>query len=110
MTETDPPDNRYREPARGADPELAAAVLAATRRGDANELEEVATTAVAAGTDRDDVLRTCYAALAELEVETGEADEDPAGERVLEIMDRLTGWCAPQARIRPETNGPPTRR
>ncbi|MEV6896260.1 hypothetical protein [Amycolatopsis sp. NPDC051372] len=72
---------------------------ATTRRVRREALREIAIKAVAAGTDREDIVRACYAVLADLEEETGDAYEDPSGERVLELMDALTGFCGSHYRI-----------
>ncbi|MEV6647447.1 hypothetical protein [Amycolatopsis sp. NPDC051371] len=61
----------------------------------------IATSAIAAGTDREAIVRACDAARLEIRTRAGSARDydDPAEDHVLDLMDRLTGWCHPEYRI-----------
>ncbi|WP_326566844.1 hypothetical protein VSH64_34030 [Amycolatopsis rhabdoformis] len=96
MTETDPPDHAAGEAL--PDPELTAAILSAALHHDDVLLTKIATAVVAGGTDREHVLQACYAAQDEIQKASGDED-DPAEDHLLDLMDRLVGWCPPGAAI-----------
>lgn len=79
-----------------------ALVAAAHADGDPHpQLVGIATSALAAGAVREAVLRACGAARLEIRTTAGRARDydDPAEDHVLDLMDRLTGWCHPDHRI-----------
>ncbi|WP_432848497.1 hypothetical protein ACQPXB_46905 [Amycolatopsis sp. CA-161197] len=70
----------------------------AARRRDDSQLLEIVTAALAAGTDREDILNAGYAAQDEIQQSAG-GEDDPAEDHLLDIMDRLVGWCPPGAAL-----------
>ncbi|MBM7775072.1 hypothetical protein JOD54_005276 [Actinokineospora baliensis] len=102
MDEVDSLADALRAAARGAEPELTRALVGAARaEGAHGGLEKVAKAALAAGVGRGDIIRACDAARLEIRTAAGvERDfEDIAEDHVLDLMDRLVGWCQPGARL-----------
>jgi hypothetical protein len=88
-----------RKASRGADPGLSGDLARAARADQADAaLVAVVTSALRAGTHREDVLKACDAARLVIRTRSDDQD-DQAEDRVLEVMDRLTGWCHPDARL-----------
>lgn len=91
-----------REASRGADPGLTGELLEAAcgdRAGEA--LEAVLGSALRAGACREDLLKACDAARLVIRTRAGGGrdHDEPAEDRLLDVMDRLTGWCHPDARL-----------
>ncbi|WP_033263589.1 hypothetical protein [Amycolatopsis vancoresmycina] len=87
---------------RGADPGLTTGLVdAAHADPEGTALGDVAKSALAAGVEREDILRACEAARLEIRTAAGSSREydDPAEDRVLDLMDRLSGWCHPSSRL-----------
>jgi hypothetical protein len=85
-----------------ADPVLTRNLVTAARADEPGEaLEQVAVAGYAAGVTPVGMVRACYAAREVIDGEAPEGTEDPAEDAVLDLMDRLTGWCHPDARLRP---------
>lgn len=103
VNDKDPLADPLRESAVGADHKMTSALVAAAyaEHDPDTRLADVATSAVAAGTDRESVLRACEAARLEIRTRAGSTRDydDPAEDHVLDVMDRLTGWCHPDYRI-----------
>lgn len=99
----DPVAEPLRKAALGADRAMTLALVAAAyAEGDPHpQLVGIATSALAAGIDREAILRACGAARLEIRTTAGRARdyEDPAEDHVLDLMDRLTGWCHPDSRM-----------
>lgn len=99
--EEDPNDAWHARPGP-ADPDLVRAVLAAARGEAPGEaLEEVAVGAYEAGVTPLGMMRACYAAHDTIDAGTPEGSDDPAYDAVLDLMDRLTGFCPPGAHLEP---------
>ncbi|WP_033260638.1 hypothetical protein [Amycolatopsis vancoresmycina] len=99
--EEDPDDAWHAKPGP-ADPALVREVLAAARaERPSAPLERVAVAAYAAGVTPLGLMRACYAAQDTVVAESAAADDDPAWEALLDLMDRLTGFCPPGAEIGP---------
>ncbi|WP_370963493.1 hypothetical protein [Amycolatopsis sp. cg9] len=45
------------------------------------------------------LMRACYGARDAICAAAPEGTDDPAEDEVLDLMDRLTGWCRPGARL-----------
>jgi hypothetical protein len=91
-----------REASRGADPGLTAELVAAACDEQADAaLEAVVISAQQTGTHREDLLEACNAARLVIRTQAGSDrnDDVPAEDHVLDVMDRLTGWCHPNARL-----------
>ncbi|WIX78467.1 hypothetical protein QRX50_45155 [Amycolatopsis carbonis] len=103
MNHSDPLAESLRESAVGADREMTGALVAAAyaEHDPDAQLAGIAVSAVAAGTDPEDILRACDAARLEIRTRAGSAQgyDDQAEDRVLDVMDRLTEWCHPDCRI-----------
>ncbi|SEF22355.1 hypothetical protein SAMN05421837_1011341 [Amycolatopsis pretoriensis] len=99
--EEDPNDAWHAKPGP-ADPVLVRAVLTAARsKAPAEALEEVATDAYEAGVTPLGMMRACYAAQDTIVAGAPEGSDDPAYDAVLDLMDRLTGFCPPGAKLEP---------
>jgi hypothetical protein len=71
-------------------------VAAASGENPYTDLAAVATSAMEAGTEHEDVLQACSAAV--LAIRT-RADDEIAEDHVLDLTDRLVGWCTKHARL-----------
>ncbi|MEV4050518.1 hypothetical protein AB0J55_04960 [Amycolatopsis sp. NPDC049688] len=99
--EEDPDDAWHAKPGP-ADPGLVGEVVAAARaERPAAPLERVAVAAYEAGVTPLGLMRACYAAQDRVVAESPAGDDDPAWEALADLMDRLTGFCAPGAHIEP---------
>jgi hypothetical protein len=86
--------------AEEADPELVRAVVAAARAEvPAVALEELATTGFDRGVTPANLMRACYGARDAIDAGAPKGTDDPAEDEVLDLMDRLTGWCHPSSRL-----------
>jgi hypothetical protein len=86
----------------GAEPRLTHGLVEAARGDQADaDLSTVAGAALGAGVDREDLIRACNAArlVIRTRARDGRSRDDPAEDHVLDLMDRLTGWCHPDARL-----------
>jgi hypothetical protein len=103
VNDEDPLAEPLRRSALGADREMTASLVTAAYadHDPDTQLAEIVESAVAAGTDRADILRACEAARSEIRTRAGSARDydDPAEDHVLGLMDLLTGWCHPSSRI-----------
>ncbi|HEV7693004.1 MAG TPA: hypothetical protein VGO52_19375 [Hyphomonadaceae bacterium] len=59
------------------------------------ELHQQAREMIASGIDREAI----FSALEEFRAELREADNEPAEDLVMEVMDFFAGWCHPDARL-----------
>ncbi|MFC0031918.1 hypothetical protein ACFFMM_20585 [Micromonospora chaiyaphumensis] len=67
-------------------------VQAASHEEPPRVLEAIATEHLRAGVSREALLDVCAVARQLCE-------DEPAEEHILDLMDRLSGWCAPSARL-----------
>jgi hypothetical protein len=91
-----------REASRGADPGLTGELVEAACGDQADAaLEAVLTSALQAGAYREDLLKACNAARLVIRMQAGSGRnyDDPAEDHVLDVLDRLTGWCHPNVRL-----------
>lgn len=83
----------------GAEQRLTRALVKAARSENPHtELVATAASALAAGADRDGIIQACDAARLEIRTHAGASRnfEDPTEDHVLDL---LTGWCRPGARL-----------
>ena len=106
MSDAEPPVDELaavlREASRGADPGLTGELVEAAREDPAGAaLAAVVTSALQAGRHREDVLKACDAARLIIRTQAGgdRNHDDPAEDHVSDVMDRLVGWCHPDARL-----------
>ncbi|WP_141691781.1 hypothetical protein [Nocardia brasiliensis] len=87
-----------RHASHGADPRLAGDLVVAASGGRPSaELAVIAEAALASGIDLGEVIRACAAARLRIRTRAGAVQnyDDPAEDYVLDLLDRLTGWCGP---------------
>lgn len=88
------------EALRGADLSLIGELVAAARTDQAHAaLEAASISALQAGTPREDLLKACDAARLVLRAQADGDLDVPSEDRVMDLMDRLTGWCHPDAHL-----------
>jgi hypothetical protein len=103
MTEADEdPYDAWNATPGPADPELTRnLVVAARSERPSAALEEVATTAYAAGVTPVAMMRACDAALDLVLADVPDGTYLLADDSMRDLMDRLVGWCPPGAHIEP---------
>jgi hypothetical protein len=96
VTEDEDPNDAWHAKPGPSDPALVHTVLTAARANrPESALEAVVVAAFEAGVTPVGMMRACYAAQDLID------DGDRAEDAVIDLMDRLAGWCHPDAHLTP---------